>query len=217
MTVVRGPAGIGKTHYARHSVDPVSSVWVTLRSHRHATELAAHLDRRLRMRLAALPPELATAVGPSCGPAADADPMGRAEQLGALVARALSLTLQRQTVLVLDELERLDDAPGPARLLDSLVRSAPPNLAIVLITRTDVPFSVARLRQEGRLTEITGDSLRWSADDAAAFVTGIWQRPTAPLSKRSRRRPSATPARCGRPRTWPDGCRSLIGRRRSGA
>src|SRR5690606_31278661 len=41
-------------------------------------------------------------------------------------------------------------------------------------TRTDVPFSVARLRQEGRLTEITGDSLRWSAADAAAFVTGIW-------------------------------------------
>ena len=68
MTVVRGPAGIGKTHYARHSVDPVSSVWVTLRSHRHATELAAHLDRRLRMRLAALPPgrrTVATSVGSS--------------------------------------------------------------------------------------------------------------------------------------------------------
>lgn len=174
MTVVRGPTGIGKTHYVRGAVDPASSVWVTLRAHRHATELAAHLDRRLRMRLATLPSDLAAAVSPSCGPAADADPMGRAEQLGALIARALSLALQRDTVLVIDELERIDDAPEPARLIDSLVRSAPAKLGIVLITRTDTPFSVARLRQEGRLTEIDGDDLRWSAADATAYITGIW-------------------------------------------
>lgn len=174
LIVVRGPIGIGKTHFVRRATQPASTVWITLRNHRHSTELAAQLDRNLRTRLTTLPAELASAVGPSCGPSADADPMGRAEQLGALIGGALGATLERELVLVLDELERIDDAPGPVRLVESLVRSAPPQLIVVLVTRTDVPFSVARLRQEGRLTEIGPESLTIDDQAAAALVGEIW-------------------------------------------
>lgn len=122
-----------------------------------------------------MPPDLAIAVGRSCGPVHDADPLARAEQLGSVIGDGLGATLDRELVLVIDEMERLDDAPGPARLIETLVRSSPDLLKVVIITRTDLPFSVARLAAEHEVERIGPDALLVAPGLAHDLVRSSWR------------------------------------------
>jgi DNA-binding SARP family transcriptional activator len=121
-----------------------------------------------------LPPSLSTAVGPSCGPVSDADPLGRSEQLGSLVAHELDVALHRPIVLVLDELERLAGDASATRFVEALVRNAPAQLSIVLVSRDDVPFSVTRLRADDQLDEIGPADLRLDQRAGARVVAERW-------------------------------------------
>ena len=174
LTVVSGPAGAGKSHHVRSHTDPARTVWLTLRDQRDGSELAARLVRQLRTKVTSLPASLAAAVGPARGPASGADAVARAEQLGALVSDALGQTLHRPLTLVLDEIERVADDSGVLRFIESVVRNAPPVLSVILITRGDLPFSVARLRDDDRLGEVGADVLRLDDDHARRLVGDRW-------------------------------------------
>ncbi|MGH9134901.1 MAG: ATP-binding protein, partial [Ilumatobacteraceae bacterium] len=138
LTVVSAPAGSGKTAAMRTWTDGIARVWLTSGGERHGLELAGRLIRHLRARLPEMPAELAIAFGPSAGPGVGADPVERSEQLGALIADALAASLRKPLTVVIDELERLDGAAGPIRMIEALVRGAPPQLRVVLATRTSV-------------------------------------------------------------------------------
>jgi LuxR family maltose regulon positive regulatory protein len=71
--------------------------------------------------------------------------------------------------LVLDDYHLIKAEPihnGLAFLLDHL----PPRMHLVLVTREDPPLPLPRLRVRGQVTEIRADDLRFTADEAAAFL-----------------------------------------------
>ncbi len=75
-------------------------------------------------------------------------------------------------VLVLDDYHVID-APsvqdGMAFLLDHL----PPGLHLVIASRADPPLPLARLRARGELAEIRAAELRFTPDEAAAYLNGL--------------------------------------------
>ncbi|MGB8858123.1 MAG: tetratricopeptide repeat protein [Ilumatobacteraceae bacterium] len=163
LTVVRGPAGAGKTRYVLDRIDIHRTVWVRLHDLYHPSELAITLVGQLRSRVPNLAPILSAAVGPSNGPVSDSDPLGRSEQLGSLIAAALRDALDRRLLLVIDGVERLGSDPVAARLVEALVRNAPAELALALITRDALPFSIDRLPLDDVVHQVelpaTGDPL----------------------------------------------------------
>jgi LuxR family maltose regulon positive regulatory protein len=89
-------------------------------------------------------------------------------------------------VLVLDDLH---EVAGVVREdLERLMRYAPPALRLVLVTRSDPPIGLARLRLEGWLTEIRARDLAFTLDEASALfhardvaiapaeIATLWQR-----------------------------------------
>jgi LuxR family maltose regulon positive regulatory protein len=78
----------------------------------------------------------------------------------------------RRLVLVLDDYHAIQDESIHAAfsfLLDHL----PDNLHLVLSTRLDPPWPLARYRARGRLVEIRSQDLRFSYDEAAEFLNRI--------------------------------------------
>jgi ATP/maltotriose-dependent transcriptional regulator MalT len=54
-----------------------------------------------------------------------------------------------------------------------LLRLAPPNLHLVVLTRADPPFPLPRLRVRGRMTEIRDRDLRVTPKDMTAFLNSL--------------------------------------------
>jgi LuxR family transcriptional regulator, maltose regulon positive regulatory protein len=74
------------------------------------------------------------------------------------------------TVLVLDDYHVIEDAAIHESLtffLDHL----PPSLHLVIVTRADPPLSLARWRARGMMVEIRADDLRFTSDEASAFLS----------------------------------------------
>ncbi|MGH2477248.1 MAG: helix-turn-helix transcriptional regulator, partial [Candidatus Limnocylindrales bacterium] len=80
-------------------------------------------------------------------------------------------TVPQDVVLVLDDfhvIERPEIHDALARLIDRL----PPNVHLVVTTRADPPLPLARLRVRGELVEIRAADLRFTPDEAAAYLNG---------------------------------------------
>ena len=80
--------------------------------------------------------------------------------------------ISSDVVLVLDDYHLLD-APdihaGMAYLLDRL----PPRMHLVIASRADPPLLLARLRARGELVEVRAADLRFTADEAAAYLNDV--------------------------------------------
>jgi LuxR family maltose regulon positive regulatory protein len=77
--------------------------------------------------------------------------------------------LGRDVVLVLDDYHVIDDGEverGVAFLLDHL----PPQLHLVIASRADPKLPLARLRARGELVEVRAADLRFTAEEAAAYL-----------------------------------------------
>ncbi len=74
-------------------------------------------------------------------------------------------------VLVLDDLHHVADVVRED--LERLVRYPPPTLRLVLVTRSDPPIGLGRLRLEGWLTEIRARDLAFTLDEAAALFDAL--------------------------------------------
>jgi LuxR family maltose regulon positive regulatory protein len=78
-------------------------------------------------------------------------------------------TVVGEIVLVLDDyhvIEARDVHDGMAFLLDHL----PPRLHVVIASRADPALPLARMRARGELTEIRAAELRFTADEATAYL-----------------------------------------------
>ena len=74
--------------------------------------------------------------------------------------------------LVLDDYHQIEAQPihkALAFLLDHL----PPQMHLVIAGRADPPLPLARLRGRGQLTELREDDLRFTPDEAAAFLNQV--------------------------------------------
>ena len=78
-------------------------------------------------------------------------------------------TAGEHLVLVLDELERLGDAPEPWAVLEGMLRHAPADLRCVLCSRRAVPASVLP-RNPGAVARLGDDALALTVDEAGALL-----------------------------------------------
>ncbi|HEX5015287.1 MAG TPA: LuxR C-terminal-related transcriptional regulator [Candidatus Limnocylindrales bacterium] len=76
-----------------------------------------------------------------------------------------------QTVLVLDDYHVIEE-PAIHEGVSFLIDHLPSNVHVVIATRADPPLPLARLRARGELVEIRAGDLRFSQDEAAAYLNG---------------------------------------------
>jgi len=72
--------------------------------------------------------------------------------------------------LVLDDYH-LIGTPAIHAAIVFLLDHLPPHLHLIMLTRADPPLPLTRLRMRGELTELRAADLRFTADEAAAFLT----------------------------------------------
>jgi LuxR family maltose regulon positive regulatory protein len=87
--------------------------------------------------------------------------------------------LPDEVALALDDYHVIESASiheGVAFLLDHL----PPQLHLVIAGRSDPPLQLARLRAAGRLCELRAADLRFTPEEAAAFLREVWGLELAP-------------------------------------
>ncbi|GLV53623.1 LuxR family transcriptional regulator [Dictyobacter sp. S3.2.2.5] len=75
-------------------------------------------------------------------------------------------------MLVLDNYEEITE-PAIHGLLSLLLNHLPPTLCVVLTTRTDPPFSLARLRAQAQILELRTEQLRATSEEMATFLRGV--------------------------------------------
>lgn len=84
-------------------------------------------------------------------------------------------TVSGDVILVLDDyhvIEARDVHDGVVFLLEHL----PPQMHLIIASRADPPFSLARWRGDGRLTEIRAADLRFTPEESATYLDGHHRR-----------------------------------------
>src|SRR3954471_20544350 len=82
--------------------------------------------------------------------------------------------LKRDLVLVLDDYH-LVDLPEVHEGMTFLLEHRPPQLHVVLATRTDPPLPLARMRARGQLVEVRAVDLRFTVEESAAYLNGLME------------------------------------------
>lgn len=172
LTIVVAGAGFGKSALlGAWAGRRRRSVWYAVTAEdRQLASLARGLFGALRLRVPALPPDLVTAIAGPQGPDADHDEPGRPDAYAALLCAALQDRLERDLVLILDDVHELGTDGAPVRLLESLVRQAPPALHLLLASRAEPPFAIERLRGQGQVAELTARDLAFSPEETEGLV-----------------------------------------------
>jgi ATP/maltotriose-dependent transcriptional regulator MalT/DNA-binding SARP family transcriptional activator len=171
LTVVVGGAGFGKSTLAARVAANRRSAWYTLdASDRHLGALTAGIVAALRVALPDLPTDLASPIEGSIEATDDAGILGRANAAAALLSDAIEGVLDGPLLLVLDDLHVLAGAPVAWRLVESLVRLAPAELRILVTSRTELPFSVERLRGQGQVMDLGGTTLAFTEHEIGSLV-----------------------------------------------
>ena len=172
LVVIHAPAGYGKTTLAvqwlRVLEDDGSAVaWLGL--HRDDNDPHWFLSHLLE------------AVGTAIPEAGDAvrDLRELIEQSvedmhGYTLTRLIELITrhERRVVITFDDWHVVDE-PQVHRALEHLLDFAPPNLALILTSRTRPRLPLSRLRVRRQLVEIDADTLRFDADETRAFLNDL--------------------------------------------
>jgi len=121
-------------------------------------------------------------------PAAETVGDGGAGAHAEAVCEWLDESLSEDVTLVVDDLQEVAPDTDPARALEGLCRHAPDRLHLVLISRGEPPFSLARLRGQGLVAEIHASELAFDVTEVDALLrstidaeppglaAGLWER-----------------------------------------
>jgi LuxR family transcriptional regulator, maltose regulon positive regulatory protein len=166
LTLVSAPAGFGKTTLVADwlaTTPEKATTWLSLDPN---DNLTASFWRYVIAALRTAVPDVgATALSLLDSPK---------EPIAAVVATLLNelSPLPNHLVLVLDDYHVIDAHEihdGMALLLDHL----PPQIHLVITTRADPPLPLARLRARGELVEIRAADLRFTPEEAAAYLNEV--------------------------------------------
>lgn len=163
LTLVSAPAGFGKTTlvsaWAREANLPVA--WLSLDEHdRDPADVLAYLVAALHEVTGDL---LDGVLAATSGP----QPTTASTLLPRLVN--LLAALDHDVALVLDDYHAVD-AHEVDDALGFLLQRLPPRVHLVMTTREDPDLPLARLRARGHLTELRAADLRFTPDEATAFL-----------------------------------------------
>jgi LuxR family maltose regulon positive regulatory protein len=163
LTLISAPAGFGKTtllaDWARQSERSVA--WLTLDAQdNEPVRFWVYLVTALRTILPGLGEDMLTALQ-SPGPAAI--PLLLAEMINGIAECGFPF------VLVLDGLHLITDSAIHASLV-SIVENLPPEMHLILSSRADPPWPLARLRGRAMLTEVRAAALRFTLQETELFL-----------------------------------------------
>jgi LuxR family maltose regulon positive regulatory protein len=171
LTLVAAPAGFGKTTLLSDWVRQNSKVaWLSLDDDDNdPARFWGYVVAALRQ------------VEPAVGEAALAWLQSPPAPTVAVVSELINqlAALPERLVLVLDDYHVIS-APPIHEALAYLLDHLPDPLRLVITTRADPPLPMARRRSRGQLTELRAADLRFTPDEAAAFLTqalGPWLSP----------------------------------------
>jgi LuxR family maltose regulon positive regulatory protein len=167
LTLIAAPAGFGKTTLlsawrATETGGALPFAWVSLDSldddpFQFWTYVIAAIDT-LAPGIGATPLTLLQSPQPP--------PL---ERILTGVLNAFSVLPLGVAVLVLDDYHVIT-APAIHGVLAWLLDHLPPNLHLVILTRSDPALPLARLRARGAMTEVRANDLRFTPDEAAIFL-----------------------------------------------
>ena len=163
--VVDAPRGFGKTtlltQWRKLWLESGALVaWLTLDVHDDPARFAEALFCSMRM----------ASGRPSFDALALQFALSRGEELGALTVLLTEIAkLAAPTAIMLDEAEQLPEATARA-CLSYLLHNAPPNLHVVVGTRTSLPFATADLAAHGRLAMLRTRDLQFSQEESIEIL-----------------------------------------------
>ena len=160
LTVILAPAGFGKstlaTQWARNSGQPVS--WLSLDED----------DNDPSRFLVYLVAAIATSI-----PGIGAETIEMLKSARSMPKRGILASLigdieasGKNFALILDDCQFIKDREV-AELLSLLVERIPGNLSLILLSRADPALPLARLRAQGKLTELRSDDLRFTEKESS--------------------------------------------------
>ncbi len=175
LTVVVAGAGFGKSTLAAHVAGRVPSAWYTLDAtdRQLGTLVAGVVDALRSSQVPDLPAELTLPVEGSVDATDETGIRERAGAAAALVADALHDRLPGPVLLVLDDLHVIDESPAAWRFVEAIVRVAPPELHLLITSRTELPFGVERLRGQGQVVDLGGPALSFSPEEIRDIVDAV--------------------------------------------
>ena len=169
MTLISAPPGYGKTTLVCEWIKEydLQALWVSLDEGdndlvRFISYLAAAISR--------LKPEFFEQLAPYL----HAFQIGNREIILNKLINVLS-ELPRKTLLVLDDYH-LVNQKNIHEALDYLLQHLGEQVHVVIISRADPPFSLARLRGRGQISEVRQNDLRFTNEEAAALLSKILEK-----------------------------------------
>jgi len=165
LFLVVAPAGYGKTTLVADWLDKTrtASAWLSL-------DEGDNDPARFFTYLVAALQGLDLEVGPSLLETFGAT-LPSAEAVVYPLIHALA-AVDRPILLSLDDYHVITAAPIHEAMV-LLLRRAPPNLHLVVLTRVDPPFPLPRLRVRERMTEIRDRDLRFTPQEMAVFLNTL--------------------------------------------
>ncbi len=162
LTLLSSPAGSGKS--------TLVADWARSRGHRVAWLALDERDNDLQRFFAYAVAALQT-IAPGAGADLLATLLGPEPLALELLLAALvnDIAERGELMLVLDDYHVIE-APAIHEALARLVEHPPPNLRLIVTTRVDPPLPLARLRARRRVAELRTADLRFTRDEAAAFL-----------------------------------------------
>jgi DNA-binding SARP family transcriptional activator len=174
LTCVVAGAGFGKTTLVSGwaaTTPRAMSAWHGLTpGDRTLTVVVRAVTDALRLCVPGLPADLVAAASGPRGPDTGTDEAGRAQAYAGRICEALAAHRGRDVVLVLDDVEALDGAAESAAFVAGLCRQAPAGLHVVLCSRREPPFPVARMRGQGQLLDLSAAELAFTPAETEQVV-----------------------------------------------
>jgi len=163
LILVSAPAGYGKT--------TLISSWLASRKLSAAWLSVDHRDndyyRFLRYLLAALR-QMDARLGTTLLQMLQSPMPPSAENCAELFLSELT-ALSGECLLVLDDYHLIDN-PAIHATFRQIIEGSPKELRFILCTRSELPFSVSRLRSKGELLELTQRDLSLTPDESALYM-----------------------------------------------
>lgn len=172
LTLVSAPAGSGKTtllvEWTGHTELPVA--WLSLDA---ADNDPARFLAYLIAALQGIRPE----IGETALPLLRAPQVVPTDPVMTVLANSI-VSVPHDFILVLDDYHHVQSEVVHAAVA-FLLGHAPPQMHLVISTRTDPPLPIAQLRAHGQLTELRAPDLGFTHDETARFLRDVMQLPAS--------------------------------------